>query len=122
MTLENLLGLLQTNPDKVEFQDVMTVIAAQYDYTPTRFSNGLGDDRIMNAAGENEGSCKVFALGQLLGLNQQQTLACFGHFYREDVMQHPRGDKHANIRRFMRHGWAGIHFDSQALTPKDNNG
>lgn len=122
MTLENLLGLLQTNPDKVEFQDVMTVIAAQYDYTPTRFSNGLGDDRIMNAAGENEGSCKVFALGQLLGLNQQQTLACFGRYYREDVMQHPRGDKHANIRRFMRHGWAGIHFENQALTPKDNNG
>jgi hypothetical protein len=122
MRVDTLLRLLQTHPDAVEFQDVMAVIAAQYDYTPTRFSNGLGDDRIVNAAGENEGSCKIFALGQLLGLNQLQPLACFGRFYREDVMQHPRDNKHANIRCFMRHGWAGIHFDSQALTPKGNNG
>ena len=122
MTVDTLLCLLQTHPDAVEFQDVMAVIAAQYDYTPTRFSNGLDDDRIVNAAGENEGSCKIFALGQLLGLNQPQTLACFGRFYREDVLPHPRGDKHANIRHFMRHGWAGIHFDSQALAPKGNTG
>ena len=96
----------------------MLVIAAQYAYTPTRFTNGRGDDRIVNMAGENEGSCKIFALGQLLGLTQQQTLACFGRFYREDVLQHPQGDNHANIRCFMRHGWAGIHFDSEALVPK----
>jgi hypothetical protein len=121
MTLENLLYLLQTNPDRVEFQDVMTVIAEQYDYTPTRFTNGLGDDVIVNAAGENEGSCKIFAFGQLLDLSEQQTLACFGSFYRDDVLLHPQGVNHTNIRRFMRHGWAGIHFEGAALRPKSSS-
>lgn len=122
MTLENLLRLLQTNPDRVEFQDVITVIAERYDYIPTRFTNGLGEDLVMNAAGENEGSCKIFALGQLLGLTERQTLACFGSFYRDDVLHHPEGVNHANIRNFIRHGWAGIHFDGEALMPKSSNG
>jgi hypothetical protein len=122
MTLENLLYLLQTNPDSVEFQDVMTVIAERYDYTPIRFTNGLGDDLVVNAAGENEGSCKIFAFGQLLGLTEKQTLACFGSFYRNDVLLHPQGVNHANIRRFMRHGWAGIHFEGEALRLKSSNG
>ena len=122
MTLENLLYLLQTNPDRVEFQDVMTVIAEQYDYTPTRFTNGLGDDLVVNAAGENEGSCKIFALGQLLDLSEQQTLACFGSFYRNVVLLHPQAVNHTNIRRFMRHGWAGIHFEGEALRPKNSIG
>jgi len=121
MTLENLLGLLRTSPDKVEFQDVMTLIAEQYDYTPTRFTNGLGHDVVVNAAGENEGSCKIFAFGHLHGLTQQQTLACFGSFFREDVLLHPQGESHANIRHFMRHGWAGIHFEGEALRPKTSN-
>ena len=122
MRVDTLLRLLQTHPDAVEFQDVMAVIAAQYDYTPTRFSNGLGDDRIVNAAGENEGSCKIFALGQLHGLTEQQTLACFGSFYRDDVLLHPQAVNHTNIRHFMRHGWAGIYFEGEALRPKNSIG
>lgn len=118
MTLDNLMTLLQTKPDSMEFQDVMTFIADSYVYTPTRFTNGLGDDLIVNAAGENEGSCKIFALGQMLGLSEQQTLACFGKFYREDVLSDPQGTDHMNIRTFIRHGWPGIHFDSPALEPK----
>ena len=50
MTLENLMTLLHTNPDRVEFQDVMAVIADGYAYTPTRFTNGLGDDLVVNDA------------------------------------------------------------------------
>ena len=118
MTLENLITLLQTNPDRVEFQDVMAAIADGYAYTPTFFTNGLGDDLIVNDAGENEGSCKIFALGQLVGLSEQQTLACFGKYYREDVLQYPEGTDHSNIRTFARHGWPGIQFDGQALIPK----
>lgn len=118
MTLKTLLLLLRTKPDTVEFQDVMAVIADNYAYSPCRFTNGLGEDLVVNAAGENEGSCKIFALGQLLGLDEDQTLACFGKFYREDVLQQPDGVDHANIRTFMRHGWAGIHFTGQALVPK----
>lgn len=37
---EQLLTLLNNNPQEVEFQAVMTVIAEYYDYTPTQFSNG----------------------------------------------------------------------------------
>lgn len=118
MTLENLMTLLQTNPVSIEFQDVMATIADRYTYIPTRFTNGLDEDLVENEAGDNEGSCKIFALGQLLGLSELQTLACFGKYYREDVLQHPVGTDHSNIRTFMRHGWSGIHFDSQALIPK----
>lgn len=118
MTLDNLLLLLRTRPDLVEFHDVMAVIADNFVYSPCPFTNGLGDNIVINAAGENEGSCKIFALGRLLGLSEGQTLACFGKFYREDVLQHPDGTNHANIRAFMRHGWAGIHFDGPALVPK----
>lgn len=118
MTLETLLNLLRTRPDTVEFQDVMAVIADNYDYSPCRFTNGLGDDLVVNAAGENEGSCKIFAFGKLLGLSEDQILACFGKFYREDVLQQPDELNHANIRTFMRHGWAGIHFDGQVLVAK----
>ena len=117
MTLDDLLEVLRTQPGSLEFEDVMTVIADNFIYTPCRFTNGLGDDLIVNAAGENEGSCKIFALGQLLGLGEGQTLACFGQFYREDVLQSPHATNHANIRTFMRHGWAGIHFDRPPLVP-----
>ena len=118
MSLVDLLVVLRNKPDSLEFADVMTVIAENFVYIPCRFTNGLGDDLIVNAAGENEGSCKIFALGQLLGLSEGQTLACFGKFYRDDVLLAPDASNHANIRTFMRHGWAGINFDRPALVPK----
>jgi hypothetical protein len=118
MTPETLLHQLQTAPASVEFDDVMTVIEENFIYTPTHFTNGHGDDCIRNAAGENEGSCKIFALGQLLQLTKEQTLACFGKYYRQDVLQNPDGASHANIRTFMRYGWSGIHFDKLALQSK----
>lgn len=118
MTLDKLLDVLRTHPESLEFEDVMTVITDNFIYTPSRFTNGLGNERIVNAAGENEGSCKIFALGQLLGLSEGQALSCFGKFYREDVLTSPHATNHANIRTFMRHGWAGIHFDHPALVPK----
>ncbi|NNF97576.1 MAG: hypothetical protein HKM94_11680 [Halobacteria archaeon] len=39
--LDKLLTLLTSNPEKIEFLEVMTVIAENYDYTPAQFSNGL---------------------------------------------------------------------------------
>lgn len=118
MTLQQLLHRIHTTPAKVEFDEVMTVIEENFVYTPSRFTNGHGNDCIINAAGENEGSCKIFALGQLLHLTEAQTLACFGKYYREDVLSDPKGTNHANIRSFIRHGRAGIHFDTPALAPK----
>lgn len=99
--------------DGLDFEDTQAVINEHFDYTPSAFSNG----KIRNEAGQNEGSCKIFALGQLLQLNQEQTLACFGRFYR-DVLNTPDGSDHGNIRNFMVSGWDGIRFESQPLTPK----
>jgi hypothetical protein len=114
MSLVNLLEQLQNNPQTVEFDQVMSVINENYLYTPTRFSNG----DVINEAGSNEGSCKIFAFAQLNQLAEAQTLACFGIYYRNDVLGHPDGTDHGNIRNFMQSGWAGIIFDQAALTEK----
>ena len=113
--LQELLQQIKTQPEMVEFQQLMDVIAASYVYTPSHFQNGLGDDCVINEAGTNEGSCKIFAFAQLHKLTEAETLACFGRYYREDVMQHPEAEDHANIRTFMRYGWKGIVFSSDAL-------
>jgi hypothetical protein len=42
----------------------------------------------------------------------------FGDYYRKDVLEHPEGSDHANIRQFIRDGWQGIQFDSDVLQPK----
>lgn len=115
MKLEQLTEQLQSSPETVEFTDVMAVVEQHYDYTPQRFRNG---PEVVNEAGANEGSCKLFALAQLLGLSKEQTLACFGAYYRDDVLGNPEGDDHGNIRSFMVHGWDGIAFDGEALKAK----
>jgi len=95
------------------FEDCMQVISDNYDYTPTGFQNG----ELRNEAGQNEGSCKIFAFAQLNNLDQAQTLACFGRFY-QDVLNTPEGSDHGNIRNFMQSGWDGIKFDAEALRAK----
>lgn len=102
-----------------DFDEVLAFISAHFHYTPTRFYNGVGDDVLINDAGKNEGSCRVFALAQLHGVSEADTLLLFGRFYRDDVLQNPQGNDHGNIRHFMRHGWAGIRFDGAALRARD---
>jgi len=114
MTQEELLNTINNNSNDIEFDDVIDTINRYYSYTPTRFVNGIGNDIVINEAGVNEGSCKIFAYARIVGLTKQQTLACFAQYYR-DVLSDPGGDNHANIRCFNRHGWKGIHFDSDAL-------
>ena len=114
MLIEELLAQLNSAPEQVEFQAVIDTIDTHYNYQPTQFTNG---DTI-NTAGSNAGSCKIFAFALLHKLNEAQTLACFGDYYRNDVLKHPEADDHANIRNFMQTGWAGIHFESNALSLK----
>jgi hypothetical protein len=114
MTLDQFLYRVSQAED-VSFDDAMAVIAAHYHYQPTEFNNGLGDDAVLNPAGTNEGSCKIFAFAKLHNLNQQQTLNLFGDYYRIDVLQSPEGTGHQNIRNFMRYGWEGIQFKGKAL-------
>jgi DNA-binding IscR family transcriptional regulator len=118
MNIEELMQQLNTQADSIRFEDVIACIDEHFDYTPVHFSNGQGHDKVMNQAGSNEGSCKIFAFATLQGLNETQTLHCFAQYYREDVLQHPEGNDHANIRTFMRHGWAGIQFEQSALHPR----
>lgn len=101
----------------VDFKETMSVIADNYHYMPTEFSNGI-EQAVLNPAGQNEGSCKIFAFAKLHGLDKNQTLALFGDFYSEDVLENPDGTDHQNIRTFMRDGWDGIEFKSEALTRK----
>lgn len=112
MSVAILLERLSQSPNEVNFDEVIAVINDFYHYMPTRFVNG---DAI-NEQGTNEGSCKIFAFAKLNGLSEQATLACFGHYYREDVLEHPEASDHANIRNFMVSGWAGVHFDAPALS------
>lgn len=114
MSLTDFLQRLRETPEQIEFADTIAVIESIYDYTPTAFRNG----ELHNAAGQNGGSCKIFAFAALQGLDEKATVACFGRYYREDVLQHPDASDHQNIRNFMRTGWSGVAFEGDALRPR----
>jgi hypothetical protein len=111
-TINDLITQLHQAPDTIEFTTVMQVISQFYNYTPAGFSNGT----LLNAAGSNEGSCKIFHFAQLHELTELETLNLFGNFYRNDVLANPAGTDHGNIRNFILTGWSGVKFDSLALT------
>ena len=113
MNLETFLQQLNTQPDSIDFNDTIAVIDSLYHFTPSAFKNGT----TQNSAGQNNGSCKLFAFAHLHKLTEQQTLACFGQYYRDDVLQKPDGDDHQNIRNFMNSGWSGIQFENMPLSP-----
>ena len=114
MELNTFLQYLNVSPDNVAFNDTMAVIEAMYEFTPTPFRNGL----LFNEAGQNNGSCKLFSFAQLHKFSTQQTLNCFGDYYRKDVLGKPDGSDHQNIRNFIKGGWDGIEFNGSALIPK----
>lgn len=114
MALTSFLQQLKTSPETIEFNDVMSIVNEYYIYTPVTFNNG----ELVNNAGTNEGSCKIFAFALLHKLTEQQALACFGKFYREDVLLHPNSDDHGNIRTFIKLGWPGISFTADALVKR----
>jgi len=117
MSVESLLNEIKKSPEVLVFATVIQSIDENYTYEAREFKNGIGDDPLINEAGTNQGSCKVFAFAQINHLNEQETLVCFGEHYR-DVVADPDGESHANIRRFMRDGWAGINFDQCPLVLK----
>jgi hypothetical protein len=114
MELHTFLQRLNDTPDSIAFNDTIALIEALYDFTPTAFSNGT----LRSEAGQNNGSCKIFSFAQLQQLTPQQTLHCFGAYYRKDVLGNPGGTDHQNIRNFMHSGWSGIQFEGTALRAK----
>ena len=115
LTVNELIGRLNTANEIVDFKDVMQVISNYYHYKKSDFKNG----NLVNQAGTNEGSCKIFAFAKIHGLSEQATLNRFGQYYHLDVRQNPNGNDHGNIRNFIKHGWQGINFHSVVLTLKD---
>jgi hypothetical protein len=107
-----------TNNQNVNFEETISIITQYYDYQPTEFSNGNKDKPLINQAGTNEGSCKIFSFAQINQLTAQQALNLFGDFYHKEVLQDPSGNSHQNIRHFIQFGWNGIAFTQQALTIK----
>jgi len=114
MKIDDFLNKLTQTPESVEFQDTMATIEENYEVTASAFENG----GLSNSADENQGSCKLLAFAKALDLTPPATLACFGHYYREDVLLHPEASDHQNIRRFMNSGWEGVTFAHQPLTSK----
>ena len=117
MDLNTFLKKLTGSPDSISFNDTMSVIETNYEFAPTSFQNG----DLINEQGKNSGTCKLFAFAHLQGLTQQQTLVCFGDYYRNDVLKHPDGSDHQNIRNFMKTGWDGIKYTELPLTPKTSH-
>lgn len=106
---------LLTKLDKgtLNFEQVLAFIDSHFNYQPVPFVNG----EVHNVAGENEGSCKVFGLAQLLGLDKLTTLKLFAEHYAA-VKAEPKGTNHANIRNFSFFGWQGFLMPKNCLTPK----
>ena len=114
MELELFLNRLETQPKSIEFPDVIELINGLYTYIPTAFRNC----EMHSEAGQNTGSCKIFAFARLHELSKEQTLSLFGAYYRADVLKTPEGDSHPNIRQFMKTGWEDIEFDGVPLRAK----
>ena len=114
MTIQALHQQTQESPTTISLEQVMELINTLYDFKATGFTNG----GVVNEAGTNEGSCKIFAFAQLNGFSEMETLALFGKYYHDDVLGNPSGDDHANIRNFILDGWLGIQFDTEPLTLK----
>jgi len=114
MKITDFIAQLRSNSESIAFQDTMACIEKNYVFTETAFQNG----ETFNEAGTNSGSCKLFAFAKENSLSVEETLACFGDYYRKDVLENPEGTDHANIRNFIQSGWKGIDFKGQALTKR----
>tara|TARA_R110000751_G_scaffold176531_1_gene282734 strand:+ start:239 stop:574 length:336 start_codon:yes stop_codon:yes gene_type:complete len=93
------------------FADTLAFVEQHYLYRPSAFDNGA----VHNSAEQNQGSCKVLAMAQDLGLSNQQALQCFAEHY-QAVLQSPDGSDHANIRALMHSGLSAVTFASSPLT------
>ena len=112
--MNTFINKLKTNPTEIIFSETMQVIENNYHFTPTAFTNG----EIKNNAGENSGSCKLFAFAVHQQLTKEETLFCFGEHYK-NVLEDENGESHQNIRNFMKTSFDGLHFESDALKLKE---
>lgn len=114
MDLSTFLDKLRTNPGSVKIDEALSTIEQAYEVTPTGFT--LGGVRFEMP--QSKRSCQIYAFGQLNQLTKEQTLACFGDYYHQDVQMNPAGNDHLVIRLFVAHGWEGLKLDSMPLQPR----
>ncbi len=114
MTLQEFKNKLQNNPRGIQFTDTISVIESNYDFTPSAFENG----KLKNKKSENQGSCKVFSFAVDQKLNKEETLACFGQYYFNDVLENLEGEGHQNIRNFIKTSFKGLVFEIKPLKRK----
>ncbi|MEP3837490.1 MAG: HopJ type III effector protein [Algibacter sp.] len=114
MKLESFKKKLKEDPKAIAFTDTMGAIEENYEFEPTAFKNGT----LENAKGQNSGSCKLFAFAKTQGFSKDETLACFGQYYFDEVLKDPNGTGHQNIRNFMNTGFEGLSFEGNPLTEK----
>ena len=113
--LDAFLKTIKSDPKSIDFEQTMAAIEDGYEYTPVAFMCG----ELTSAADQNQGSAKIFSFAKLQKLKKDDTLELFGRFYRDDVLNHPEGADHGNIRNFMASGWDGVSFpDGLALKAK----
>ena len=114
MNVSTFLEKLNQTPEQITFAETIAVIEENYNFSPTAFENGVQHNTIE----QNLGSCKIFAFAEIHNLSVEATLACYGDYYREDVLKNPNGMDHQNIRNFIKSGWDGIAFYGSALELK----
>lgn len=106
-----LLAAVQSG--RASFGQVIDHIDSLYDFRPTAFNNGP----LHNGIGENSGSARVLAFGQLHRLSVLDTLSLFAEHW-QGVRATPGGEDHKNIRYFQKYGWSGVVFDHNPLIAK----
>jgi hypothetical protein len=114
MNLKDFKSKLKNTQTEIEFSETIRTIETNYNFTPTVFTNG----DLKNESGQNSGSCKLFAFAVVQNLTKEETLACFGQYYFDEVLNDPNGSGHQNIRNFIKTGFEGLVFEGVALTLK----
>ena len=103
----------QHSDEKIELEEVMSVLKKKYDYKPDVFTNGA----VTNAESENQASGFLLAWAISHELSMDQVLRCYGRHFRD---LDPKGTDHANIREILRHEMAPgsvLFANPNALTP-----
>jgi hypothetical protein len=113
-SFETFKNKLKKTPSEIAFSETMAVIDENYNFTPTAFKNGT----LENDEGQNSGSCKLFAFAKIQAFTKEETLACFGQYYFDDVLKDSNGSGHQNIRNFMKTGFDGVAFGGEPLKEK----
>ncbi len=109
------IHLASLDAGHASFKDSLALIEQHFEYQPCGFRNGP----LVNAEGENAGSCRIFGLGQYCNLSEVDTLKPFAEHYQQ-VLDDPTGESHGNIRQFISTGWSGIRFEGVPLRQRPN--